>query len=81
MGNGRQTRTGLLEMHLENAQAIERLCRHRQMARREMNDDETTVVEKTLRLAIGMERLMRRWISIRAALETSHGHTLIRPMR
>mgnify|MGYP001570775361 FL=1 len=65
-----RTHTGLLEMHLENIQAIEQLCRHRQMARRTMGDDETEVVDKTVRLAVGMERLMRRWIAIRVETET-----------
>ena len=71
-----RTHTGLLEMHLENIQAIEQLCRHRQMARREMNEEETVVVDKTVRLAVGMERLMRRWIAIRVETETqrSVGH-------
>lgn len=69
------TRTGLLESHLDNVYALERLCRLRQQAHGEedlsQHADEREIVDKVIRHAVGTERLIRRWIAIRIAREQS----------
>ena len=64
-----RTRTGLLETHLENVQAVESLCRHRQHAPQALVGDERAIVENMVRLTVGLQRLLRRWIALRTTSE------------
>lgn len=64
-----RTRTGLLEGHLEAMQAVERLGWARLQAPQAPGPEERELALKTIRLAVGLQRVLRRWIARRVAEE------------
>lgn len=65
-----RTRTGLLESHLERAQEIERVATYRLASEDDPpSQDEREVAEQIRGLAVGLQRLFRRWIRLRADYE------------
>lgn len=59
-----RTETGLLEWHLENAQAMETLVNKRLAAPQSPTARERELAEQIRRQAVGLQRLFRRWIRL-----------------